>query len=538
MLPALLWLAGAGIALSLIDLDTRRLPDAVVGPSVHRGAGAAGPGQRAHETPGARSAGRDRCGRVVRSVPADPAAWPGGMGGGDVKLAALLGLVTAWLGWDALVVGHVRRVRTRRRASASRCSQLGGLADVSALPFGPFLVVGAFVGVLAGAPLAGAYLDLLAGGSLDHVRPRDGPYPPDAPRSTGRLVNPRGALVPYRRLIGLDIGSGSVRAAEITMDGADLAFHNFGQVALPGGAVAGGMVLDPGAVTLAIGRLWKERRFTGREVVMGVANQQVVVRVLDLPWVEPAVRKQTLPYLVRDVLPLPVEQAVLDFLPLEPDPVPGEPIHGLLVASPRESIATMVRCAEQAGLRPTAVDLASFALLRSVGSRGPGRDHRGARRHRRDRDEHRDPRGRGAAGRPDRAAGRRRRDRRALGPVDDLERGGRGPEAARGPVRRATARPRRSSGLAMTPLLEEIRSSLDYFTATHGGARVDRLRLCGGGSLLPGLREAVAERLRLKVDPADPMWNMPIKGKNLDLDQVELFRPLSAVPIGLALGAA
>lgn len=161
-LPALLYLAAAGIALALIDIDTHRLPDVVVLSSavvvlvLLVGASALG------ESWGALT--RGVLGATVSWVlfRAIRLVWPGGMGGGDVKLAALLGLVTGWLGWGVLTVGLFGGFLLGAVTGVGLVAA-GRAGRRTALPFGPFLVVGAFVAVLAGAPLAGAYVDLLAG---------------------------------------------------------------------------------------------------------------------------------------------------------------------------------------------------------------------------------------------------------------------------------------------------------------------------------------------------------------------------------------
>jgi type IV pilus assembly protein PilM len=354
-----------------------------------------------------------------------------------------------------------------------------------------------------------------------------------------------------RRMIGLDIGSGSVRAAEVTMCHGRLCLHNFGQVALPVGAVEGGAVLEAAAVTLAIQRLWKERKFASRDVVLGTASQRVVVRAIDLQWVAPHDLQASLPYLVGDILPLPVAETVLDFLPLGDGPQPqGKPIHGLLVASPRDTVTAMVRCAEAAGLRPLAVDLAAFALLRAVG-RGRGADPT-----------------------------EKIDDRRKPGPPTEVlidigatvtnivvHRGGvpqivrivpRGGAdittiiADRFGISTAEAEDlKRRTGmvgertdiaelvsLAVTPLLEELRGSLDYYTSTHAGARVERVRMCGGGSLLRGLMDAVHTELGLHTERADPLLELHVEDDAIGVDEVELYRFLAAVPIGLAMSAA
>lgn len=163
VLPALLYLAAVGLALSLIDLDTRRLPDVIVLPSVvvaalllalasyHPG-GVSDWGALARAAAGAGVMFAVHF--VVKFV------YPAGMGFGDVKLAALLGLYLGWFGWANLVVGWFAAYL------------LGGIFSIgllvagragrhSGIPFGPWMIVGAGLGIAAGAPVAHWYLGLL-----------------------------------------------------------------------------------------------------------------------------------------------------------------------------------------------------------------------------------------------------------------------------------------------------------------------------------------------------------------------------------------
>lgn len=353
------------------------------------------------------------------------------------------------------------------------------------------------------------------------------------------------------RMIGLDIGSASVRAADVTISTGSVRLNNFGQVALPPGAVLGGEIIEPAVVTLAIRRLWKERKFARKQVVLGVANQQVVVRALDLPYVAPAELKRSLPFLVADVMALPIDEAVLDFLPIGEPTANGKTIHGLLVASPRAAIATMVRCVEAAGLRPVSVDLASFAVLRALGR---GRLFNAEEKI----DDRRKP---GPAtevlvdigssvtnivvhkggvpqivrivlrGGADITAVLQERLGISQADAEDLK----CREGLSGPHLATT----NLVSLAVTPLLQEIRSSMEYYTSTSAGARIERVRMCGGGSLLPGLVAAVRKELGMHTEPADPLWDITVdSGSNLDLDELQLARFQYAVPVGLALSAA
>lgn len=160
--PSYLYLAAIGVALALIDLDVRRLPDAltlpsyVVGPVLLAVAVLVG--------------SADPWWALVRGLFGLAAMYAfyfvlwyatggKGMGWGDVKLAGVLGLYLGFLGWKfwavglfaAFLVGGVVGIGLMVGGQAGRKSKV---------PFGPFMVLGAFVAVVAGAPLAHWYVHL------------------------------------------------------------------------------------------------------------------------------------------------------------------------------------------------------------------------------------------------------------------------------------------------------------------------------------------------------------------------------------------
>lgn len=150
-----------------------------------------------------------------------------------------------------------------------------------------------------------------------------------------------------------------------------MTLERFGQVALPEGAVRDGEVIDEAAVAAQIRHLWSATGFSGKRVILGVGDRHVVVRQVELPAMSPAQLKKTLPFQVQDYLPMPVDQAVLDFHQTGAYTTEsGEHVRGLLVAASRVGVMSAVQSVRAAGLRPVSVDLNSFALLRSVGA-GP-----------------------------------------------------------------------------------------------------------------------------------------------------------------------
>ncbi|MDR3068191.1 MAG: prepilin peptidase [Cellulomonas sp.] len=156
-LLAYLYLAAVGIALALIDLDCQRLPDALVLPSYPVVALLL---VLASLDPG----GTADWGALVRGAIGGAALFVfyfllwffGGMGFGDVKLAGVLGLATAWLGWGAFAVGAFAAFLVGGLVSAGLVvARRAGRK--SKVPFGPSMIVGAAIGVAWGQPVWSAY---------------------------------------------------------------------------------------------------------------------------------------------------------------------------------------------------------------------------------------------------------------------------------------------------------------------------------------------------------------------------------------------
>ena len=162
VLPAFLYLAAVGLALALIDLDTHRLPDALTLPSYVVVGGLLALGA---------ALGSDS-GDLVRALLGGAAlyavyftlcfAYPAGMGFGDVKLAGVLGMATAWSGWGAWAVGLFGGFLFGGLFGIGLLV-LGRGGRKSRVPFGPFMLAAALVAVLAGERLAQAYLSLTLG---------------------------------------------------------------------------------------------------------------------------------------------------------------------------------------------------------------------------------------------------------------------------------------------------------------------------------------------------------------------------------------
>ena len=155
-LPAYLFLAAIAVPLAVIDLDVRRLPNAIVLPSYPvLAALLAGASANRHEWwPLARSGIGAAALFAFYLVLA--LAYPSGMGFGDVKLAGLLGGVLAYLSWSALVVGAFLGFLLGAVVGVAVIAAGRG-SRKTALPFGPAMLAGALLAVLLADPIAGWY---------------------------------------------------------------------------------------------------------------------------------------------------------------------------------------------------------------------------------------------------------------------------------------------------------------------------------------------------------------------------------------------
>jgi type IV pilus assembly protein PilM len=346
--------------------------------------------------------------------------------------------------------------------------------------------------------------------------------------------------VPKTR-IGLDIGSTAVRAAELA-EGTPPTVLRAAQVPLPAGAVENGEVRDVAAVSEALRELWARGGFKSRKVWMGVGNQRVVVREIALPAMPEKELRQSLGFQVQEFIPMPVEDAVLDYHMIEEIEIEGrQMLRLLLVAAQKAMVDTLVATATGAKLEPMGLDLVPFALVRAVGAIGAGMEleetggeavvdvgahvtnivvHASG--------ETRFVRILPSGGRDITVA-----IARALSVEDEVaERLKRGET-----IEEIDVRSNQVHDIAMqraTQFVDEIRSSLEFYTAQTKGARIDRLLVSGGGSKLEGFLDVVRQRIPITVEPGRVFSRV---GSQLSLSEEAQgeAEPVLATAVGLAI---
>lgn len=360
------------------------------------------------------------------------------------------------------------------------------------------------------------------------------------------------------RAVGLDLGSHAVRAADVRL-GASPVVQAFGQVGLPRGAIEHGEVIDPGTVAVALRRLWREAGIGERRVRVGLASLRTIVRQVEMPAMDDEELRSALEFQAGEFIPLPPEETLLDFQVLERfTNEQNEDLTRVLIAAiHRDTLDTALIAVREAGLQPVAVDLAPFALVRALAPTGgpaPLPEEAAA--------DESEPEGAGEGGPAAEAivsigsgvtivviheAGVVRFVRIVDAGGDDVTTAIEGSlgipfEEAEALKRQlGTGVERGDEALAsirapVASVINEIRGSIEFYTGQPEARPVGRTLVTGGGVLLEGLLQEMADALAAPVEIADPGAYVTVGDIGFLPEDLPRLSPYLPVPVGLALG--
>jgi type IV pilus assembly protein PilM len=167
-------------------------------------------------------------------------------------------------------------------------------------------------------------------------------------------------------VVGLDLDPGHIAAA-LVKGPADLTVTRSAVAPLAPGVLRDGEVTDPAGLAEALRAFFAEHDLPPR-VRVGVANQRIVVRTLDVaPVADPRALDAAVRATAPDHIPMPMEEAVLDFQPLGPvETAEGPRTRVAVVAVRREMVERLAAATTEAGLRLEGIDLSAFAFIRAL----------------------------------------------------------------------------------------------------------------------------------------------------------------------------
>lgn len=169
------------------------------------------------------------------------------------------------------------------------------------------------------------------------------------------------------RIVGINIGFSTIRAAQVRLaQGKRPLVEKIHETPIPPGMVEFGDIKDQIGFTQLLKTFWVEAGFDTRRVVMAAGSLHVFSRELTVPKMSMQRVRESLPFLMQGVLPVPTDELYIDFYPSqELADETGPTIRGLAVAAERSHVDTLVACMSNAKLKPVGVDFIPFALTRA-----------------------------------------------------------------------------------------------------------------------------------------------------------------------------
>jgi type IV pilus assembly protein PilM len=299
-----------------------------------------------------------------------------------------------------------------------------------------------------------------------------------------------------RGTVGLDLDGAYVAAVQASGDGIARA----ASVDLAPGIISDGEVTDVNALTESLRDFFKETGLP-RRVRLGIANQQIVVRQLDIPKIDDEKeRAAAVRFQAAEAIAMPLEEVVLDHQVIgEVQSPEGSPRLRVVVVAARESMITrVVEAVRNAGLRPEGIDLNAFALVRTLAVPSDNTETSRVFCH--------------------------------LGGVTNLA-------IAIGTTclftRPLSAQWDSEDEMVASALAEEIRLSIDFYMAQPEARWVGEIVLSGPGSQREGLAEELSGLIEVPVTVAEPLGRL--QAGRLPAEENAARHTIAT---GLAIGAA
>jgi type IV pilus assembly protein PilM len=346
-----------------------------------------------------------------------------------------------------------------------------------------------------------------------------------------------------KAVVGLDIGSSSVKAVELKPVGKGYRVAGFASAPVPPDSIVDGAIIDSAAVTDAIRELFETRVFKSKDVAASLSGNAVIVKKISLPVMTEAELAESVYWEAEQYIPFDIQDVNLDYQVLDAGTSAQSTgtMDVLLVAAKKEKIADYTGVISQAGRVPVVVDVDAFALqnayqinyepdtsavvvLMNAGASAININIVSG-------DQSLFTRDISTGGNAYTEAVQKELNL----PFESAEQLKKGQS-----VEGATFADAKPVLHAMTEnVLLEIQKTFDFFKATASSDRIDRILLSGGASRTDGFASALGERFGSPVETFNPFARIAFDPHKLGLTKdAESLAPTAAIAVGLALRKA
>ncbi len=343
-----------------------------------------------------------------------------------------------------------------------------------------------------------------------------------------------------KELVGLDIGSNSLKLAEIVeIPKKGYILNRFLQIPLPRGVVVDGVPVEQQELAIKIKELFKQSRCKRKGVVTSLSGHSVIVKKVTFPVMEEIELRDLIKDEVGKYLPFEnTEEVNFDFQILSENEFNPNQMDVILVAAKRDIITIYADVIKDAGLNSMIVDVDSFALetmyeenyefedtemviLINIGASITNINVVKG--------------GASVFTRDFTLAGNSVTEAVAQKLGIDFDEAETAKIEGIGGSELEQQEFRDSLITYADPICSEIERSIDYFRSTYGGEYIKHVLLSGGSAKIPGIANDLSQRLGVEVEIADPLRKIGYNPKEFDPSTIENIGPVAAVGIGLAL---
>ncbi len=341
------------------------------------------------------------------------------------------------------------------------------------------------------------------------------------------------------QLLGLDIGSSSIKAVQMKENRGAYSLIKFGRMPLEPNIIVDGMVVDGTKVVQAIKDLVKDSGIKLKNVAMSISGHSVIVKKVSVPPSQDDELEMHIRQAAEQYIPFDINEVNLDYhvLPSAPSEVEAEPqMSVLVVAAKKEKINELTELVRGAGLKPVVMDVDAFAIENMYGINYPIAPEeivalvnigasvmtvnvmKG---------------GTSMFTRDISLGGNRYNEalqRQLLLTYEQAE------SAKRGEIAEDMDKEGVSTVVddVNAEVASEIARSIDYFKTTAAEGDIQKIALCGGCGKVTGLTERLHERMGVEVELLNPFNQIDTESCDLDPEQLAEFAPEAAVGVGLA----
>jgi type IV pilus assembly protein PilM len=339
-----------------------------------------------------------------------------------------------------------------------------------------------------------------------------------------------------KKILGLDIGTSSVKVAELESSRKGWQLNRFAIYPVQSGLISGGDIMDPTSVSMAVRSALEMLKSKRKNAVTGMFGTSVIVKKITMPAMDLKLVSEQIRWEAEQYIPFDINEISLEHSVLKNVRTSNETMDVLLVAAKQEFIYRYLETVEASGLKCTAIDVSGFALANcfeyNYGIQ-PGRVallNIGA----------------GVANLVVLEQGEIIFSRDilvgGLNYTADIQRsmGVSQEEAESLKISASLGQEAPTDVLSIMQsttdsVVDEIRNSFEFFSTTAGGASIERVFVTGGSIFVPGLIDAISKSIGLRHEVMDPMLKISFNSKVLSAPYISQIRSICGVALGLGL---